>query len=368
MITGVDVSKESLLAQVLAGARLAFANRPSGINKLLSKLANGSIVAMEATGQFHKPLADAAYRRSFQVMVFNPKDVQRYAQSISPRAKTDRSDALVIAQFAAHREHPLYRPIPPEVDRLRTLARARGALVGVRTALGNRLRECSELIPLLSGLTDSVKATIEELDQKLVSAAEQFSQYRFLLSIPGFGPIVSAYMLALLASRTFHSSDAFVAFLGLDLKVRESGKRKGKRCITKRGDPYARALLYIAVWGAIKGNTPFRILYNGYLGRGLSKTAAAVAVARKLSRVAWALYNKEQLYQPERVILQRQPHPQVAPKPDATDTQSSAAQDPSVALLLLRDRLRALLVDPDSLTLLEKENLLVAKHYFEKRA
>ena len=94
------------------------------------------------------------------------------------------------------------------------------------------------------------------------------------------------------------------AFIGLDLRVRESGKHKGKRKLSKRGDPEARHLLYMAALATSQQPGPFADLRAHYLERGFTKTEAAVFIARKLARVAWAIYTKKQPYRADRVLGQ----------------------------------------------------------------
>ena len=141
MTIGVDVSKDSLVAGTPDGQTFAVPNSLKGVNKLLSTLKPRATVCMEATGKLHKLLADTAFERNFTVFVFNPKDVLHYARSISPRAKTDRVDAHVIARFAMAKDHHPYRPTPQAVTRLKMLIGTRAALARERVSHENRLRE-----------------------------------------------------------------------------------------------------------------------------------------------------------------------------------------------------------------------------------
>jgi transposase len=96
----------------------------------------------------------------------------------------------------------------------------------------------------------------------------------------------------------FRSSDAFVAFLGLDVRVRDSGRSVGKRKLTKQGSSELRRLLYTAAMAAKRSRTwePF---YQRCLDRGFKTTQALVALARKLVRVAFALMKNQSQYEPK---------------------------------------------------------------------
>ncbi len=138
MIIGVDVSKDTLVHCTRDGHPSSVENSAKGVKRLLSRLPTGPTLAMEATGRFHRLLADTAYSMGFTVIVFNPKDVNRYGKSISPRAATDPIAARIIAEFASVRDHRPYAPPPAFVDVLRNLVRTRAGLVKQRVALENQ--------------------------------------------------------------------------------------------------------------------------------------------------------------------------------------------------------------------------------------
>ncbi|SDG32161.1 transposase, partial [Phytopseudomonas seleniipraecipitans] len=96
---------------------------------------------------------------------------------------------------------------------------------------------------------------------------------------------------------TFRNSDAFIAFLGLDVRMKESGRYCGQRKITKQGDPEIRRLLHNAAMAAARTQR-WQEVYQGYLKRGLKRTEALTILARKLARIAFALMQKQVDYNP----------------------------------------------------------------------
>jgi transposase len=86
----------------------------------------------------------------------------------------------------------------------------------------------------------------------------------------------------------FRSVDAFIAFLGLDVRVRQSGRWQGRCKLTKKGDSEVRRLLFNA---AMQGrrSPEWAPYYLKLRERGLSSTAAFVALSRKLAKVSFAL-------------------------------------------------------------------------------
>ena len=305
MTVGVDVSKNTLAVSNSLGTTRTIPNSGQGVTRFLNSIEPGSTIAMEATGQYHKLLADMAFSKGFKVVVFNPKDVRHYAKSISPRAKTDSVDAKVITNYAQVRtDYHIYQPMTPAVAKLKGLIGTRSLLVRDRIGLENRLRDCPECASYLQAALDGIKASIAKIDNELAMVAQTFHEYALLTSIPGIGPVTGAYLLMSLSSGSFRSSDSFVAFLGLDIRIRQSGTKSGRSHLSKRGDPEARRLLYLAARATCRNAGPFQELYLRYQNNGLSKIAAAVALARKIARTAWAIYNKKQPYCPARVLSQ----------------------------------------------------------------
>ena len=303
MTIGVDVSKDSLDVAG-EGVVRCYPNTPAGIRTLLASLTAPATVAMEATGRYHRLLAETALAHGHRVYVLNPKDVQRYAASVSPRAATDPIAARVIAEFAALRAHRPYQSPPAHAEQLKELVRTRAGLVTARVASRNQVEANPAagvwLLPAIEGMT----ASIQLINRQITRLATALPAFARLDGIPGFGTLISAYLLALLLGGPFVSSDAFVAFLGLDTRVKQSGKHVGTRRLTKRGDPEARRLLFLAARAAARQPGPYQDIYRRALARGWSSTAAAIIVARKLARTAWAVYTHQVPYTPARVCTQ----------------------------------------------------------------
>ncbi len=94
-----------------------------------------------------------------------------------------------------------------------------------------------------------------------------------------------------------------MAFIGLDVRVRESGSYKGKRKLTKRGDAEIRRLLYCATQAA-SCYPPFRAYHQKQIDKGLPKIAAKVILARKLARIAFSLMqNQTQFVKKQEFLL-----------------------------------------------------------------
>ena len=175
------------------------------------------------------------------------------------------------------------------------MLKRRASVVSARRQLQQSFaRESLSIRAVLS----QFQALLQRIDlriQQLIRDLGWQRQYQRCVSIPGIGPLNAAALVAAYQRGAFASCDAFVAFLGLDVRVRESGHYRGKRKLTKRGDSELRRLLYCATQAA-RQEPRFDDYYQRQVDKGLSKIAAKVALARKLARIAFALMSKEQMF------------------------------------------------------------------------
>ena len=248
------------------------------------------------------PGPEQAHRGGHTGYVLDGYRLNRYRQSLGGRAKTDACDARLLQRYLAHERAALRPWSPPPGGYLivQRLLHRRAVLVQARVALVQSLRE-------LPGLGASVRAVTRQLtrldaliQQRLrqaVQAAGWAGDVRRCQALEGVGPITAAALTMAFHRGAFAHSDAFVAFLGLDVRVRDSGQYRGRRRLTKQGDPELRRLLYLAAMQASRSPT-WQGHSQRHLARGRSKIQALVILARKLARVAFALLKNQSQYQP----------------------------------------------------------------------
>jgi transposase len=247
---GVDVSKDVVLSCVHSSAvRRTLANQRSAIDAWLKALPAGSAIGVEATGSYHELLADLAHRKGLRVYVLNPKDVRHYAKGVGMRAKTDRVDATLIARYIAHEHTKLhaYRPPSPEQRELQRLLTRRAKLSRSRASVQQSLQGVAGLKAPLRQLLERFDALIALIDARigaLVTACPQRqAACQRLRSIKGVGPVVAPALLCPLERFAFAHADSFVAYTGLDPRPDDSGKRHGRRRLSKHGPSELRRLL-----------------------------------------------------------------------------------------------------------------------------
>lgn len=304
---GTDVAKDTVMVACAAGsfAPRVIANRRSALRTWLGKLPAGSRIGLEATGRYHQLLADLAHAQGLTVYVLNPKDTHRYAEGVGRRGKTDRVDAEVIARYIS-KEHAELRPYVPAspaqraIDRLLRRRSKLMALKGALRASGEDLVECrAQLTDVLKRL-DRVIATIDDHLLALGRASEIHEHSKRLQTIVGIGPLVGISLANTFARIPFRNADAFVAHTGYDPRPADSGQKIGRRRLSKRGPGELRRLLYTAAMAGAKTKT-WKPYYERYRAKGWSSTAALVILARKIARVAFAVYRTNAPFNPTQV-------------------------------------------------------------------
>lgn len=305
---GADVAKDYVIVacaqQTFPRTRLA--NQRAVLLAWLKSLPAGARIGMEATGSHHELLASLAHRLGFCVYVLNPKDVRHYAEATGQRAKTDRVDAALVARYVAKEHehlHPWYPPNPTQ-RQLQRLIRRRAKLTSARSTIRASFKDLASLRTESRALLKRFDALIAKIDTQaraLIKADQEREQaFQRLDAIPAVGTAVGIGLLASLERWALPRADAFVAFIGLDPRAEDSGKKSGRRRLSKRGDPELRRLLYVAAMSASRTRA-WAPIYRRALARGLSRVEALVVLARHIARTAWSIYTHKTHFDPQRV-------------------------------------------------------------------
>jgi transposase len=318
----------------------AVPNTAAGIRQLL-KRAPGVSVVVEPTGRYGEPLIRAAQAAGREVLLAAPRKARAFLWSEQPRAKTDRVDSAGLALYGlTGRLRPYLLP-SPAVDQVKQLLTARRGLSQSLTTLRQQRAALPLAADVLTPAITALEQQLAELDRRmkraLGSATEPAPRRALpaaaaptgaapdppaapaapqghslatgaaaLMAIPGIGEVTAPALAACLLDKQFTDPDQFVAYVGLDIRVQQSGRRKGQFGLSKYGDAELRRLLYLAAMAAAGStrDTTFAERYAREQAKGLAKTAALNAVARKLARVAWSIVTHGTCYDPKRVDTQ----------------------------------------------------------------
>lgn len=297
---GVDVGKSEVVVAMHGAAKpltRAVKNSTTGLEKWLQTLPRGSVLAMESTGGYERLLADLAYERGLRVYVLNPKALHHYAKSQAQRGKTDRLDAVMIARYVAleHERLHRYEPCPEHIERLSQIQRLRKVAVTTRTRLRlssdrhKHVGSQAQVQQALDALAQLADALEREMLDQIAAEPALADDFNLITSITGVGKLTGAALVTAFARIPFASSDAVVAYAGLDPRPKESGAYKGLRKLSKQGDAALRSLAYNAASSASR-TAAFKPLYTALRVKGWASTQALNIIARKLLRIAFGVW------------------------------------------------------------------------------
>lgn len=333
---GIDVSKATLACTLIDPTNhqvvweATYPNTPHGVASLLGRTPQQTPWVMEPTGRYSLCVAKPASAAGRQVLMAPSRSARLYLQSRHSRAKTDRLDSKGLAYFALAQPYseplPAY-PIKSEtMEELSQLLSARKGLALSISRLEQQIEELPYAAEHLKRAVADLKRQRKELDHKiqtLTADQKRFPHVQRLRGVQGIGPVTAAAAACCLQSRSFGHSDQFVAYIGLDVGIVQSGKRQGDRGLTHQGDAELRRLLFNCARAAVLSKeSPFKDQYERELKKGLSKTAAYCAIARKLARLCWSLVRHNAEYDPQRVYVQ--------PKKKQTDSAEEPKSNPTL--------------------------------------
>jgi transposase len=312
LMLGIDVSKATLAYSLLDGtthqllAEGQVPNTPSGIDQLVATAPADHPWVLEPTGVYSQAVVQRGQQGGRTVFLAPPKEAKAFLAALRPRAKTDRLDSQGLAQYALAIS---LRPFPVKTETVSELEQ----LLAARKGLSDTLAQLTQQQQVLPYAAEPLAAAIAEVrrQQRVIDARiaalcqePELAVTQTLRGIPGIGAVTAAALAACFASHSFARPDQFVAYLGLDVRVRDSGQYVSQRALSKRGHPELRRLLYCCAQANLRSrdpDNPFKAQYQREREKGLASTAALNVVARKLARTAWSLATHDTSYDPARV-------------------------------------------------------------------
>ena len=146
----------------------------------------------------------------------------------------------------------------------------------------------------------SLKKQILDFDRMIMAWHRSNQTSKRLNCIPGVGPLLATALVASVADpKTFRSGRNFSAWIGLVPKQHSSGGRDRLGSISKQGDRYLRSLFVAGALAVIRyakiHGTKYRPWVAALLTRRPTKVAA-IALANKLARMAWAMMARGERY------------------------------------------------------------------------
>lgn len=272
-----------------------------------------------------------------EVIVADPNFAPMYATR-SRRTKTDRRDARTLmdacrlgAYRRAHRSSDERRHVRAELAVRDALVRTRTRYIGLIKALlrrdGLRLQSTAshlfeqriaaldasaqlrvELQPLLD-LLAPLNAQIDAADERIAALERTDPAVALLMTAPGIGPITASAVVATIDDVTrFACAHQFEAYLGIVPGELSSGEKRRIGPITKAGNKRVRYLLVEAAWRILASKQDDAAALRTWaqhiaLRRG--KRIAAVALARRLAGILYAMWRDNRAFNAQRIRAPR---------------------------------------------------------------
>lgn len=259
----------------------------------------------------------------------------QYVKPFVKRAKNDRNDAAAICE-AGGRPGMHFVPVKSAEQQAQGMVlKVRETLVAQRTALVNALRghaaeygviagkglgnialllkmvaaettipaTAGAMMAVLGAEIDRLDARLRELETTLAAAHKANPVSRRLATIPGVGPITALSLAIEIDPAAFESGRHLAAWIGLTPREHSTGGKQRMGGISRAGNERLRALFVLGATSVIKvAERPGNKLATEWLLKLLrrkSRKVAAVALANKMARTAWALMTSGETYRRE---------------------------------------------------------------------
>jgi transposase len=331
---GLDVAKRVFQMYWVDAATGEIVNRRFDRDELIRFLAQrpAGRVALEACGSGHW-WARKIKAVGHEVVLLHAKFIRPFVQT----NKTDAADARAIWTAVQQPEMRTVAAKTEDQQAMLSLHRMRALLVKFRTMQVNQVRgllyefgatfragravglaeiraRMAELEDALPGMMiyslqdqlkriDTLEQDIERLEQQIGAWQKQEAGCRAIAAVPGIGGLTATALVATVGdAKTFTSGREFAAFLGLVPRQSGTGGKIRLGSISKRGDPYLRTLL---IHGArsVMCHAKAPTTWQKEIQARRPANVAAVAVANKMARTAWAILAHGQAYRKDYVSV-----------------------------------------------------------------
>lgn len=323
---GLDVSRDSLsLCELYSDGSQKFReinNAETSIKRVAGRLTKNNFqgkIIMESTGRHHMLAAIIFSENNLDARVINPLIAKKYATASIRKVKTDKRDSAVLAEIGIKESQlpdsfKLSRKELALRKKMRLIYSISRQLQNLNTCLNEHKKTLNNISQSLSPMEKEIYKTVEQL-RKQKKQLEQELENDILAdehnavksekynSIPGISPYVAALATLIFSDEHSQSAKQWIAFVGLDISVRQSGTWNGKGHLTKRGNNYLRMRFYSAAWGAIRHDEQFKQYYDHLKRKNRKHKEALIIIARKLINIMFSLNKNNSMYNGAKTIL-----------------------------------------------------------------
>lgn len=286
---GIDVSSKKLdifidqpgVLEVIPNTKKAWTE----LTERLTELKPERII-LEPTGKYEKGVMKALQKANLPVVRIDGLQVRSFARAAGQRAKTDRIDAQMLAQYGRCLPTEVSQPLSEAREHLQELKRYRDHLSKALIGLQNVCRKSEYTEALVKSHVEQMKKNMLEVEQQIKEEVKKNAafeqQVNLLCTTPGIGFISAVAILAEIPELGELKPKKLASLLGIAPYVKESGKYKGQGRIYG-GRRRARIALYMPTLVATRSNRDIKEFYERLKEKGKASKLALIACMRKLA-------------------------------------------------------------------------------------
>jgi len=311
VFVGVDIAKDKFDVHVRPfNKKWTLTNDTDGFEMLLEHLKQFpalQLLVVEGSGGYERAMVAHLIDANIPVAIVNPQRARDFAKAHGYKAKTDSIDASMLAHFAESVKPAITPKTLENQQELQDLVTRRRQILQIRTIEKNRQHTLKGTIPI-----QTIKKTIEVFDEQLALIDQAISELfesdddwkaksEILTSVPGVGEKTAQQLLAEVSELGTANRAQITALAGLAPYNHDSGKLKGKRCISG-GRPNVRTALYMATLSARRCNPIIRKFAKRLEAAGKPYLVIHTACMRKLLVILNALLKNKVAWKHENML------------------------------------------------------------------
>jgi len=318
---GVDISKSKIDYAVI-NQQLELIVQAEAINQdsKLESLLKGFVkkhkinfsdlvICCENTGIYNRPLERVCAKLGINLWVEHALKIKR--ASTDMRGKTDRKDAMRIAEYAVrYIDKAIWYQEPSEtVVQLHRWSKIRETLIAQKVAIENQLKESKshdleEYKVLAFGYKSALKAILQSIknaEKKIVDISAEDTKVQtnlsLITSIPGIG-IQNALQFIIKTNnfQQFESAKHLACYAGVVPFSNESGTIKKRDRVSTMANKSLKKLLHMAAMAAVRYNQELKAYYIRKVEEGKNKMSVLNAVRNKLVHRIFAIVKRQSPY------------------------------------------------------------------------
>ena len=321
---GIDISKEKIDVAIVLGdfsilAERVVKNEPSKIESFLKAFCrkyksdhSDLLVCCENTGIYNRPLEKICDRLGIALWVEHAVKIKR--ASIDMRGKTDRKDALRIAEYSVRYQDRkvLYKEPSGRIAAIKANQKVRETIITNRVAIENQMREAKShdpelhkqltkaYSPIIKALNKQLHRCKKEIESLIEEEPQLKKNVQLMKTIPGIGMQNATQMVIETDNfNRFQSAKHLACYAGVVPFANESGTMVRRQRISKMANQKMKSNLHLGAMAAVRADPELKEYFKRKVAEGKNKMSVINAVRRKLVDRIWAVIQRQTPYELE---------------------------------------------------------------------